>query len=386
MEQKSAARKTALRESESKVYSLIKIRLSVIGFIVNFIILGIFAFSPVSLRIVEHLEFYFINPYIQYFLFVIIFSVVISLAGLPIDYYGSFIIEHAFGLSNQTHAQWLAEQAKSAAVSLCIGIPVAFVFFYFLRITGTQWWIYFSAFVFVCAIVLAQLAPLIIFPLFYTFTPLEEGKVTEKIMLLMQQHNIRIKGIFSFNMSKDTKKANAGFAGMGRTKRIILSDTLLEKFTADETLIIFAHELGHYIKKHILKNIAVSGIVIFTSFYVCSTLYSWTIHRYGFLLPQDVAAIPILLFYLSAFSFIIMPLSNMLSRYFERQADRYAITVTRKPKAFISAMERLAKLNLSDKNPHPIVEFLFFSHPSLSKRIEAAKKFQTRKAASVKQP
>jgi STE24 endopeptidase len=240
---------------------------------------------------------------------------------------------------------------------------------------GDKWWIFFSCFIFIISVFLARIAPVVIFPLFYKFTKIEDDELMGRLEKILSEVNIKINGIFSFNMSKDTKKANAGFTGLGKSKRIILSDTLIEKFTPDEIAVVFAHEAGHYKHRHIIKNIIFSTVVIFVSFYVCSLLHSLTIKAMGFEHIYDLAALPALVFYLTLAGLIMMPVTNYISRRYEFQADEFAIRITSNADAFISTMEKLAEINLSDKSPHPVVEFFLYSHPSINRRIEFAKTF-----------
>ncbi len=360
-----------LSGEKAKKYNTIKIRVTIADMAVGIIFIALLAFSGISQWLVFRItDAGVIGDYYIFLLFMAILGAANGIIGLPLDIYSSYIIEHRYGLSNQTIPAWIGERLKSLGVGLGIGIPIALLFFFLIRTAGNYWWIIFSGAIFLFAVLMARVAPVLIFPLFYTFKPLEEPELREKINTLMEKYSIPIKGIFSFNLSKDTKKANAGFTGIGKSKRVILSDTLLEKFTTSEIMVIFAHELGHYLKRHIVKNVFMSGSIIFLSFYVCSGLYDWTRGIYGFQKPGDIAALPILLFYLTATGLIIMPLTNAVSRKFEREADRFAITLSEDPESFISGMEKLADLNLSDKNPHPLVEFLFYSHPSIGKRIQ----------------
>ncbi len=283
------------------------------------------------------------------------------------------MVEHRFGLSNQTFFGWLKESLKGTALNIVIGVPVALAFYWFIRSTGNLWWFWFGLFVFVLSVFLARIAPVVIFPLFYKFKELDNGEIKERVEKILADVNINIKGIFSFNMSKDTKKANAGFTGLGKTKRIILSDTLLENFTVDEIGVVFAHEAGHYKYRHIVKNIMFSTVVIFASFYLCGQSYAWTVSKMGFAHIYDLAALPVLMLYLSFFGLLMMPVTNSISRRYEYQADAYALATTGNLEAFTSTMEKLAAINLSDKEPHPVVEFFFYSHPSIKRRIDAAK-------------
>jgi len=366
-------KKINLQDEKAKRYNKIKISVSIINIIIDITFITILAFSSIARIIVAQIEIYITNPYLQFLLFGLIIGVASSLISFWMEFYSSFIIEHRFALSNQSLFEWIKERLKALAVGLMLGIPVALVFYFLLRITGSEWWIYFSIFIFLLSIVLARIAPILIFPIFYKFKPLDTDDLKEKIYEIINKFNIQIKGIFTFNMSKDTKKANAGFTGIGKSKRIILSDTLIECFSTMEIIVIFAHEVGHYKKKHIIKNILLGGIVLFLSFYLCGNLYEWTIHKYGFINSYDIAAIPILLFYLTLFSLIIMPITNIISRKFERDADLFSIQITEDRESFISSMEKLAEMNLADKAPNKFIEFLFYSHPSIKKRIDFAK-------------
>ncbi|MDY6934255.1 MAG: M48 family metallopeptidase [Spirochaetota bacterium] len=358
------------KEEDVKTYNRIKIIINIFDLVFNIIFITLLAFSGISQYILGHIEVYSQNPYIQFLLFLFVVGLIAALIDFPIDLYSSYFLEHRYGLSNQNIFNWLIERMKSLIVGVSLGIPVSLIFYYLLRISGDNWWLFFGIFVFIFAILLARIAPILIFPIFYKYKQLDNDALKERIFGIIKKYNIGIKGIYTFDMSKDTKKANAGFTGIGKSKRIIISDTLIDNFTLDEIEIIFAHELGHYIKRHIVKSIFFSGTIIFLSFYICGILYSKTISIYGLDHSYDIAAIPILFFYLSLFSLVLMPITNIISRRFEREADLFAIQLIGKNEPFISSMERLAELNLTDKEPNKIIEFLFYSHPSIKKRIE----------------
>ncbi|HON79811.1 MAG TPA: M48 family metallopeptidase [Spirochaetota bacterium] len=377
MKQPQADDTPQLSGEKAKRYNRIKIRVTITDMAAGIIFIAFLAFSGISQWLVIRITDAGVSgDYYIFLLFLAVLGTANGIIGLPLDFYSSYIIEHRYGLSNQTIPAWTAERLKSLGVGLAIGVPVSLLFFFLIRTAGHYWWVIFSGAVFLFAVIMARVAPVLIFPLFYTFKPLEESELREKINTLMRRYSIPIQGIFSFNLSKDTKKANAGFTGIGKSKRVILSDTLMEQFTTSEIMVIFAHELGHYLKRHIVKNVIMSGVIIFLSFYVCSGLYDWTRGIYGFQKPDDIAALPILLFYLTVTGLIIMPLTNALSRKYEREADRFAVTLTDDPDSFISGMEKLADRNLSDKNPHPLVEFLLYSHPSIGKRIQFAERLK----------
>lgn len=357
--------------SKEKEYNKIKVRISLADIFIDLVLLVILAFSGIAVLIADAASFIG-NEYVNFILFIFIIGIIFSVIGFPLAFYGSYILEHRFGLSNQSLAKWFLERAKSSLVGALIGIPVAIIFYFLLKSAGQLWWFYFSLFVFFVSVFLAKIAPVVILPIFYKFKELDNTDLKNRLENILKDVNIDIKGIFSFNMSKDTKKANAGFTGLGRSKRIILSDTLLENFNEDEIAVVFAHEAGHYRHRHILKNIFLSTIIIFATFFICGSFYGLTIESMGFVKIYELAALPVLVLYLSIFSLIMMPLTNFISRKYEFEADNYALEVTGDMESFVSTMEKLADQNLADREPHPVVEFIFYSHPSIKRRIAAA--------------
>lgn len=357
--------------AEAKRYHRTKMAFSLADMMLSLGYLTVCAFSDISPHVLEWVRNRTGHPYVQFLLFAGLLGAGITLLTLPLDFISTYVLEHSYRLSNQNIPAWLWERCKSTLLSLVIGIPAAVLFYYCLSTTGSWWWLYFSIFVYLFVILLARLAPVILFPLFYRFTPLQEEPLISRLQILMDSMNIRVNGVFSFNMSKDTRKANAGFTGIGRSRRIILSDTLLKNFSNDEIETIVAHEAGHYAGRHLIKNLIQSGIVIFGGLYLCGRAFEATLHLRGFSQLNDIAATPLLLFYLSLFSLLILPVLNAVSRRHERQADRHAVQTTGNRDAFVSALNKLASMNLADREPHPLVEFLFYSHPSISKRIRS---------------
>jgi STE24 endopeptidase len=366
----SPASRDASREKE---YNKIKLRLSIAAIIVDIILVAVWAFSGISPLAADFIRGYVSNEYAVFLLFMAAAGIIYSALEFPLDFYGSYYIEHRFNLSNQTFRAWIFEKAKSAGVGACIGIPVALGFYFFLKATGHMWWLYFGLFVFLVSVLIARIAPIFIYPIFYKFRDLEPGDVRDKIAGLVGKEGISISGIFSFNLSNQKKKANAGFTGLGKSRRIIISDTLIEKFTPDEIGVVFAHEMGHYKMRHIAKGILLSTVTIFVSFFLCGELYRLTLGLLGYEHVHDVAAIPVLFFYLTVVGLVSMPLSNAVSRRFEWEADRYSLDISSDYPSFITAMNKLADMNLADREPNPVTEFIFYSHPSISKRIAYAR-------------
>ena len=181
---------------------------------------------------------------------------------------------------------------------------------------------------------------------------------------------MRVENVYKFDMSKNTKKANAAFTGLGKSKRILLGDTLLENYSKDEIETVIAHEVGHYKKKHIIKNIIIGTASSFLTLFVIAVLYENTIGIFGFNSITEIAALPLLSLWGAVIALIQSPLSNILSRKFEYEADEYAVTVTGKAAPYISTLEKLTEQNLGDKDPHPFIEWFFYSHPSIKNRIK----------------
>ncbi len=225
---------------------------------------------------------------------------------------------------------------------------------------------------FVFSVVIGRIAPQVIFPLFYKFELINDEDIVKRMKNLAKKGRFALSGVYRFNMSKTTKKANAAFTGLGKSKRIIIGDTLLDKFSIDEIEAVFAHEAGHYVHKHILIGIITGTLSSYITLYAAHLIYQYSIIKMGYQSPDDLAAILLLSIILTVISFITMPLFNALSRRHEYQADRYALQNSSNPQAFITSMQKLSKTNLTDKSPHPLVEFLFHAHPSTEKRIQAA--------------
>ena len=227
----------------------------------------------------------------------------------------------------------------------------------------------------VYSILLAQIAPVLIFPLFYKFTPIENEELRSRLLAMCDKVGFKVSGVYKFNMSKTTKKANAAFTGFGRTKRIILGDTLLDSFTEKEIETVFAHELGHYKRGHIKINILISLFGTFIGLFVMANLYTMLLPVFGFQYRYEIAALPLLALIASVYSFFTGPLTAAISRRFEYEADRFAIDTTGDISSFASTMEKLAGQNLANDEPNKLVEFWTYSHPSIKKRIAAARAY-----------
>jgi len=354
---------------KSKVYNRIKIAVQIISLILNFGLILVLIFTPLARTIETKIYSITSNDYIAFLLFILSIGIISSIYEIPLSFYSEFIVEHKFKLSNQRFIDWLIEKLKSFLVSSVIALPILLIFFYLLK-NFELWWLFIAFAIFFFSILLVRLAPTLIFPIFYKFIPLDNENLKMKLTELCKKFGINFEGIYTFNLSKTTKKANAGFTGIFKSKRIILSDTLIENFTDDEILTVFAHELGHYKKKHIVKNILIGFVTTIVTFYLADQLYLYLIRLIKFNSIYQLSALPLLFLIMSIFSLILMPVTNSISRKFEYEADEFAVKSTGDKNAFISSLQKLSRINLADENPNQIIEFIFYSHPSINKRIE----------------
>ena len=228
------------------------------------------------------------------------------------------------------------------------------------------------------SVLLSNLAPVLIMPLFNKFEPLgqEHADLADRLTRLAERAGTRVRGVYKFDMSRRTKSANAALTGLGNTRRIILGDTLINEFSTDEIETVLAHELGHHVHKDIPVGMVIEAISTVVGLYLASLALNWGTAVLGFDGPGDIAAFPLFMLVMAAFGLVTMPLSNAYSRWRERRADEYALEATGKGEAYASALARLANQNLADTDPEPWVEWLLYSHPALGKRIRMAENYK----------
>lgn len=364
---------------DSKKYNNTKLVISVVKSSVSFILLYLFISTGYSLALQNYIKTFTDSAYIVFLLFVFSIGIFSSILFMPVNFYTGFYLEHKYKLSNQTFFKYIIENLKSMLVGLLIGVPILLLFFFVINKFGDLWWLVFASLMFLISVVLSQLFPVLILPIFYKIVPLDDEELKSRIRNLAVKVGIKVENVFTFNMSKNTKKANAALTGLGRTKRIILGDTLLSNYSKDEIETVLAHELGHYKHKHLLKNILFGTASSFLTFFIISVLYKNSIHWFSFNSITQIAALPLLSLWAMIIGLIQSPIGNILSRKYEYQADRYAIESTRKPKSFINTLEKLTDQNLGDREPHPFVEWFFYSHPSIKNRINAINNFAKEK-------
>lgn len=360
----------------SKDYQRKKLELSLAGMILEFLALLAFLLSRLNI----HLRDALISLVGNHFLLLLpcyIFTLALAheILFFPLSYIKGHRLEKEHHLSNQDFSAWLADHLKFTIIGWILGFLAILCVYSLLRRYPDGWWWRAAFLLWIGYILLVKFAPLFIFPLFFKFTPLEDGELKDRILHLSEKAGVRVKGLFSFDMSRKTKAANAAISGLGSTCRILLADNMLSSHSPEEITAVVAHELGHHKRHHLLKGIGINLFFLLLFLFASSRVIRWGIGVFHFQGAWDVASFPLIALVFSMGSIIFLPMVNSLLRSFEHTADQFALEATGNPQAFISMMEKLSNENLSDPTPPPLVEFLFYSHPSINKRISLARAF-----------
>ena len=303
-----------------------------------------------------------------------VFGALIYAIMLPLHFYSSFIVEHRFHLSRMTLNDWGIREAKLLAVSAVLGLILIESLYALLRAAPRTWplwatvgWVGFS-------VVLARIFPTILLPIFYKTAPVEEHALVKRLLALCERVKLPALGVYRFNLGAETRKANAALAGLGGTRRVLLSDTLISDFTPEEIEGVLAHELAHHHYRHITKHLAVGAAGSWIAFTLTRAMAGRWVAAWHLRNLADIAGFPMLALWLSLLGLIGLPLQNGLSRYFEWQSDRFAVRMTGDTNAFANALRRLAALNLADPDPPQWAVWMFYDHPPITERIQAAER------------
>ena len=364
------------RQKKAKVYARIHRRLLLVDILLG----GAYALAWLvfgwSAALRDALFTLTTNAWLLVLLFGAVFGGLYYLIDLPLSYFSGFILPHRFDLSTQTLTGWLSDQVKSLLVGAVLGGLVLEVVYAVLRAAPETWWLWAAGLSLLFSVVLANLAPVLIMPLFYKLAPLGDDRadLAQRLVRLADRAGAQVRGVFKFDMSRRTRAANAALMGLGNTRRIVLGDTLLSEFTDDEIETVLAHELGHHVNKDIPLGILFESAATLVGLYLASLGLAWGAAAFAFDGVADIAALPLFALVMGAYGLITMPLGNAFSRWHERRADAYAVQATGNGDAFASALARLANQNLSEADPEAWVEFLLYSHPALSKRIAMARR------------
>ena len=358
---------------KAKRYSNEKYSLAIAGMGFDLFLLFVFLASGLSKALAEWLSLISLNVFFVLPAYITIAGFAYYLLDFPLHFYGSYILEHKYSLSTQRLGAWFLDELKASLIALSIAFILVGALYFVLNFFSNTWWVIISLFWVFFNILLAKLVPIVIIPLFFKYKKLSDDPLRQRLLNLADKMKVKILDVFEIDFSKKTVKANAAFVGVGNTRRVLLADTLQNKYTPDEIEVVLAHEFAHYRLKHLLKLVLVNSAVTAVTFYIIYKTSSSVVAFFGFSSLSQIAALPVVLLYMALFGIIMQPLAAFLSRSFERDADRMALAVTQKKEAFISMMDKLGEQNLADRLPHPLIKFFFFDHPPIDERIKMAK-------------
>ncbi len=369
------------RQQKARRYARQRQTLMLVNLGISAVVIAVLLFSGLSFWLRDALQFAAWQPIpgwepLRIALYFLVLGAAVAIIDAPLTWYSSYVLPHRYGLSTQRPGAWLLDGTKSLAISLPIEILAVLFVYLLLAVSPNAWWLWTGLAMLLFTVVLANLAPILLLPLFYKLTPLPDGDVKERALALAAQAHTRVRGIYSMNMSTKTTAANAAVMGLGNTRRIVIGDTLLNYYTPDEIEVVVAHELGHQVHRDIPKLIIVQSVTMLGGLY----LVNLALHAVVGAFPayhglSDPATMPLVAAVLGVFGLVVLPLTNGFSRTVERQADGYALESTGKVDAFISAMTRLANQNLAELSPNPLVEFFLYNHPSIGNRLAFARRY-----------
>tara|TARA_B110000438_G_scaffold34641_1_gene34448 strand:+ start:17572 stop:18738 length:1167 start_codon:yes stop_codon:yes gene_type:complete len=362
----------ALSLPNARSYQRVKLTISIVSMALNVVIPLVFLLSGGSEAIRNLAEGWTSSSALVVVLFLLVTGIGFQIIEFPLEMYSGFIVEKQFGLGKVSIGRWIYDWLKGTLLQSLLLIGLISGMYWLLRSQPDTWWLWAAIGATILVIILMALVPVLLMPLFYKFEPIPEGELKGRLFDLADQIGTHVQGIYVWHLGDKTSKANAAVTGWGRTRRIIISDTLIESNSIEEIEVVMAHELGHHVRWDVWKMLAVSTALIFISFFVIDlALVAW-IDSLGLRSIDDIAGLPLVLIVGAGVSLVALPISNWLSRKAETAADLYALNLTGMRDEFISAMNKLGDQNLSQKSPNAIVEFLFHSHPSIQHRIDRA--------------
>lgn len=361
---------------ESRRYNAIRRRLGVVDFAVGFALLLVLLLTGWTNTLRDWARAAASDSYVvALFFYLLMLAVIAKVLGLGFDYYG-FRLEHQYHLSNQKFRSWVWDEVKGWLIGFVFALLAAEFVFWMMQLFPQKWWVISWAVFVVVFVLIVRLAPVLLMPVFFKFKPLENENLKQRLVRLGERAGAHVRGVYEWKLSEKSKKANAALTGLGKTRRIILADTLLENYSEDEIEAVLAHELGHHVHRHIFKSILMQALITFVGFWLAARVLHYAVKQLNlFPFISDFADLPLLALLSTVISLLLLAPLNAWSRHNERQADRYAFKSIPAVAPFVSAMDKLARQNLAERNPSRWVEFFFHSHPPVSKRIGAAQRW-----------
>jgi len=312
-----------------------------------------------------------------FLVYVFVFYALMTGLALPMNFYTSYVHEHKWNFSNHTIKSWLWEQGKSFLVGFVILTMVLGLLLWIMAQTPKWWWLVAALVMALVSVVFAALFPVIIAPIFNKYEPIKDGELTEALSVILSRGGLKSSGFFKEDMSRQTKKENAFLAGLGKTRRVVLGDNLMENMTCSEIVSIIAHEVGHYRYRHLWKNIGIGVGLQLAVFFILNISIKELFPRFLTSTQWNLSLFPVFAIFIGLLSGLFLgPLNNGLSRRFERQADQYALENIEDKKSFLTALAGLADRNLSNAYPEWWMKVLFYSHPPIGERLQMAEEFR----------
>ncbi|MBF9015550.1 MULTISPECIES: M48 family metallopeptidase [unclassified Oceanispirochaeta] len=354
-------------------YSLVKGRFSLISSAWSFIFLLLIILIGFPGMLENFLLGFLHEGTLFSIIYIFVFSMIFSAASLPLSFYSQFVIEQNFGFNKTSLSLYFTDSLKQSALSVVLMTPMLWGLFFFMEKTGAFWWLYASGFIVAFQLIVLLLYPVLIAPLFNKFTPLEDGNLKTRLMALAERCGFGTNGIFLMDGSRRSGHSNAYFTGLGKFRRIVLFDTLVESLSDEELEAVLAHEIGHNKLRHIPKRLLSSILMITAALYITSLCMNWEAlyNAFSFEAPAYHSILIILMFCSSPFSFFLSPLGNFWSRKHEYEADAYACNSVEEKSALKGALMMLSKDNLSNLTPHSLYSAFHYSHPALAERLGA---------------
>ncbi|MFA5059449.1 MAG: M48 family metallopeptidase [Candidatus Omnitrophota bacterium] len=360
----------------SKAYQQARKIIFIIGFLANIIIFLAFFLSGLSVALRDIAYGFSQNFFIVNAIYMCALSLGLLLVHFPLDFLGEFILEHRFQLSNQKFHEWLWDLTKRFFLQLMLTLLIVEVGYILLDRFPRTWWVWAGAFWLFLTLILAKITPNVLIPIFYKYSKIGNEELRARILGLFEKAKIPVQNAYMVDFSKKTKKANAFICGLGKGRRVVLSDTLVSDFSIPEIEAVVAHEIGHYKHHDILKLTIFHTLTTLLGFFIMNRLWEVFAAHSPAIHIADIAFFPVLAVAFSMFSFLMMPLSNSFSRYLEVKADLFSLKATLAPQHFISMMKKLGVKNLSEFNPGLLTEIFLYDHPPISKRIDLAQNYQ----------
>lgn len=357
------------QQDRAKAYARRRLALRATGWLLGVAYLELWLATGAAPGLRDALTARWASPWLVVAAFGVALAVPFEVLTFPLMLYSGFLLPHRFGQSRQTFGQWATDLLKAWGVGVVLGLVLLEGFYAICRWQPETWWLWATVAVLGFNLLMTHLGPVLLFPIFFRFAPLADGELRDRLLALCTRAHTEVQNVFTFDLGRKTRGANAALAGLGRTRRIILSDTLCEGYTPAEVEAVLAHELGHHLHGHLWRGIAASTLGTGLLFGLADRLLARGLPWAGATSIADVAGLPLLAVVLGGLGVLSLPIGNGLSRHFERQADRAALRLATEPDALIGVFEKLADHNLADRRPHPLVVWWLHGHPPIDRRI-----------------